>query len=102
MLTNWATAVEGTAAAPEFKAAMRALQDVQGVLRESPETPAEYVHGLRATLTEGGGTPADQPRLYNGQRTIPPSNPHSATPTPLYIERLTVNPPPTHNTHRPH
>src|SRR3546814_14021256 len=45
MLTNWATAVEGTAAAPEFKAAMGALQDVQGVLRESPETQAEYVQG---------------------------------------------------------
>src|SRR3546814_17681892 len=48
MLTNWATAVEGTAAAPEFTAAMGALQDVQGVLRESPEHQAEYVQGLRA------------------------------------------------------
>src|SRR3546814_5233659 len=49
MLTNWATAVEGTAAAPEFKAAMGALQDVQGVLRESPETQAEYVRSEEHT-----------------------------------------------------
>src|SRR3546814_13115409 len=70
MLTNWATAVEGTAAAPEFKAAMGALQDVQGVLRESPETQAEYVQGLRAKLTEGGGTPEDQARIDQVERGI--------------------------------
>src|SRR3546814_906481 len=74
MLTNWATAVEGTAAAPEFKAAMGALQDVQGVLRESPETQAEYVQGLRAKLTEGGGTPADQARIDQVERVIEASN----------------------------
>src|SRR3546814_2450735 len=74
MLTNWATAVEGTAAAPEFKAAMGALQDVQGVLRESPETQAEYVQGLRAKLTEGGGTPEDQARIDQVERVIEASN----------------------------
>src|SRR3546814_11211042 len=74
MLTNWATAVEGTAAAPEFKAAMGALQDVQGVLRESPETQAEYVQGLRAKLTEGGGTPEDTARIDQVERVTEASN----------------------------
>src|SRR3546814_9643503 len=68
------SAVEGTAAAPEFKAAMGALQDVQGVLRESPETQAEYVQGLRAKLTEGGGTPEDQARIDQVERVIEASN----------------------------
>src|SRR3546814_19233355 len=76
MLTNWATAVEGTAAAPEFKAAMGALQDVQGVLRESPETQAEYVQGLRAKLTEGGGTTEDQARIAPVERGSKATNTH--------------------------
>src|SRR3546814_14184721 len=74
MLTNWATAVEGTAAAPEFKAAMGALQDVQGVLRESPETQAAYVPGLRATLTAGAATPEDQARIVPVERAHEASN----------------------------
>src|SRR3546814_1158172 len=88
MLTNWATAVEGTAAAPEFKAAMGALQDVQGVLRESPETQAEYVQGLRAKLTEGGGTPVDQARIDQVERVIEASNKQRDTDPLLWLAKI--------------
>src|SRR3546814_10434980 len=92
MLTNWATAVEGTAAAPEFKAAMGALQDVQGVLRESPETQAEYVQGLRAKLTEGGGTPEDQARIDQVERVIEASNKQRDTDPLLWLASVTGKP----------
>src|SRR3546814_19192466 len=54
MMTNWATAEAGTAAAPEFKAALGALQDVQGVLRASPEHQGETVPGLGAQPPQSG------------------------------------------------
>src|SRR3546814_12082210 len=68
---------------------MGALQDVQGVLRESPETQAEYVQGLRAKLTEGGGTPEDQARIDQVERVIEASNKQRDTDPLLWLASVT-------------
>ncbi|MEN1958434.1 hypothetical protein [Luteimonas changyuni] len=88
MLVNWQAAVAGTPYEPEFTAAVGALQDVYGVIRQGPEEQAVYVQGLRAKLA-AGGTPEDLARIERIEKVVASSNKQRADEPLVWLANMT-------------